>query len=130
MSRPERRRHPRFPFHSQGALCLAGAEYRGTLLDVSLNGALFTADHLRDLAPGSVCQLDVFHAGQPGFCTATARVAYQRESLVGLQFDALSAPVRQLLAQVAAMNLAQEALLTRQLPEMLGPVGGTTADPA
>jgi len=128
MSCPERRRHPRFPFHSLAALSLAGEEYRGTLLDVSLNGALFRADHLGCLAPGSSCQLEVFHAGQPGFCTAEARVAYQRESLVGLQFDSLSAQVRRLLLQVAEMNLAQTALLARQLPEMLGE-GAGTVDP-
>ncbi len=119
----ERRRFPRFPFHSQGALRLAGEEHRGTLLDVSLQGALFCPDGPVAPTAGSQGELEIFHAGQPGFCSARARVVYHRDNLVGLGFEALSEGAQQLLAQVMTMNLAQDALLTRPLPEMLGAVG-------
>lgn len=116
----ERRRFPRFPFHSQGALSVAGQPHPGTVLDVSLKGALFRADNVFGASVGNMCSLELFHAGQPGFCTATALVTYHRENIVGLEFVDLTDGARQLLAQVANMNLAVDTLLERDLHEMLG----------
>lgn len=118
MPASERRRFARFPFHSQGALSIAGQQYQGTVLDVSLKGALFRAEDVLAGA-GSMCSLEIFHAGQPGFCTATALVTYHRENLVGLEFVDLTEGARQLLAQVIDMNLAVDTLLERDLLDML-----------
>ena len=123
MPSSERRRFPRFPFHSQGALSVAGEAHAGTVLDVSLKGALFMADGHFGAMAGQLCSLDLYHAGQPGFCSATALVAYHRESLVGLEFVDLTDGARQLLTQVISMNLAVDTLLGRDLPEMLGAPG-------
>lgn len=93
------------------------------VLDVSLKGALFNADNVFVAAPLHMCSLDLFHAGQPGFCTATALVSYQRGSLVGLEFVNLSDAARKLLTQVVEMNLAVDTLLERDLSEMLDTPG-------
>ncbi len=125
MSHSERRRSPRFPFHSQGALSFAGQHLQGTVLDISLKGALFSVPNGLELSAGKMCSLEIFHAGQPGFCSATALVTYQRENLVGLEFVDLTDGARQLLAQVINMNLAVDTLLERDLLEMLGVPGRT-----
>jgi len=124
MPSSERRRFPRFPFHSQGALSLAGQVYEGTLLDVSLKGALFMADSHLGEAAGHMGCLEIFDAGQPGFCSATALVAHHQENLVGLEFVDLNDGIRQLLTQVINMNLAVDTLLERDLLDMLGVPGG------
>ncbi|MDP3538847.1 MAG: PilZ domain-containing protein [Azonexus sp.] len=119
MLTPERRRFPRFPFHSQGMLSFAGEQHSGTVLDVSLKGALFRAISPIDFMGGNRCYLEIFHAGQPFFCTATAHVAYHHESIVGLEFVELTKGAQQLLAQVMDMNLAVDSLLEREFPELL-----------
>lgn len=123
MPSSERRRFPRFPFHSQGALSVAGGVHQGMILDVSLKGALFRADSLFGVEDGQMCCLDIFQAGQSGFCSATALMAYRRENLIGLEFVDLSDGARQLLKQVIEMNLAVDTLLERDLPAMLGTPG-------
>lgn len=116
----ERRHFPRFPFHSRGALSLAGQQHLGTVLDVSLNGALFrTVDPLESIAGGR-CNLEIVHSGEPGFRLATARVVYHRDNLLGLEFVELTEYARKFLGEVISMNLAVDALLERELSEMLG----------
>ena len=120
MPASERRRFARFPFHSQGALSIAGQPQQGMVLDVSLKGALFCADNPFTASSGNMCSLEIFHAGQPGFCTATALVTYHRENLVGLEFVDLTDGARRLLVQLIDMNLAVDTLLERNLLDMLG----------
>lgn len=120
MHASERRRFPRFPFHSQGVLSIAGQPQQGMVLDVSLKGALFCADNTFTTSAGNMCSLEIFHAGQPGFCTATALVTYHRENLVGLEFVDLTDGARRLLVQLIDMNLAVDTLLERNLLDMLG----------
>lgn len=126
MSVSERRRFPRFPFHSQGALSLAGQHYPGTVLDVSLKGALFSADAAFAADSGHSCKLELFHAGQPALCHVDAVVAYRREGLVGLEFVEPGENARQLLQTIMEMNLAVHSLLNRNLPEMLGQTADTS----
>lgn len=115
----ERRHFPRFPFHSRGTLHLAGQRHQGSVLDVSLKGALFrSADPLEAMA-GNL-NLEIGHSGEPGFRLATARVVYQRHNLLGLEFVELTEYARQFLGEVINMNLAVDSLLERGLPEMLG----------
>lgn len=119
MSYTERRRFPRFPFHSQGCLSLDGGEYLGTLLDVSLKGALFRTPEPLAAMAGSSCRLEIFHAGAPSRLVATARLAYHRRNLFGLEFSYLTEEAWRLLGSVMHMNLAVETLLHRELPELL-----------
>jgi hypothetical protein len=115
----ERRRFPRFPFHSRACLNLAGAAYTGTLLDVSLKGALFQSAEAHAAMAGSECRIEILHVGEPGPLVVTARLAYQRRDLFGLEFISLDTETWQMLGDVMNMNLAVDSLLHRDLPELL-----------
>jgi len=119
MSKPERRRFPRFPFHSRGFLAVDGLQHLGTILDISLKGALFSAVEPLVVEPGTACRLEIFHAGREEVCNATAVVAYHREGMVGLELLDINAATRQVLEQVVLMNLGPTEMLGRDLPEML-----------
>lgn len=125
MSFAERRRYPRFPFHSRGFLVVDGLPYFGELLDVSLKGVLFAALEPLALSQGAVCQLEILHAGQESVCTASAIVAHLRDDgLLGLRLVEPDAEVQQVLQQVVVMNLGTPTLLDRDLPELLAPAAG------
>lgn len=120
----ERRRFPRFPFHSKGFLSADGRQHLGTVIDVSLKGALFSSVENLCLGPGTSCQLEIFHAGQEEVCVATAVVAYIREDLIGLQLIDTDQLTQEILSKVIAMNLGVDSLLSRDLGE-LSPVDVT-----
>jgi hypothetical protein len=125
MSVAERRHHPRFPFHSRGFLAINGQQHLGTILDVSLKGALFASTEPLSLRRGAVCRLEIFHAGQESVCNAAAVVAHLRDDgLLGLHLVEPDAAVQLVLQQVMDMNLGTPTLLERDLPEMLAPATG------
>ena len=117
---PDRRRHPRFPFHSRGFLAIHDEQHLGTVLDVSLKGALFASVVPLAVAKGDRCCLELFHAGQEQVCSAKAVVAYRRDSLVGLELVEVDASTAAVLRQVVNMHLGVTSLLDRNLPEILG----------
>lgn len=119
-SLPERRRYPRFPFHSRGFLAIGEEQHLGTILDVSLKGALFSSVLPVAAEVGQVCRLEIFHAGQEQVCSAGAVVAYRREAMVGLELVEMDEPTQQVLRQVVDMHLGVPGLLERDLPQILG----------
>jgi hypothetical protein len=116
----ERRRFPRFPFHSRGFLSIGERQHLGSILDVSLKGALFSSVEPLELTPGTACRLEIYHAGQEEVGAATAVVVYCREGLIGLELHDVDAATGGVLARVVAMNLGVSSLLERNLPDMLG----------
>lgn len=126
MTTDERRRFPRFPFHSRGFLAIGERQHLGSILDVSLKGALFSSAEPLALAPGTACRLEIYHAGQEEVGAAAAVVVYCRDGLVGLELHDIDAATSGVLARVVAMNLGVSSLLERKLPDMLG-AGETVA---
>lgn len=96
------------------------AEHPGTVLDVSLKGALFRTQEPLETVSGNFCALKLSRFGGPAFHVAMARVAYNRGNLLGLEFVELANDARVFLGEVMNMNLAVDELLDRELPEMLG----------
>lgn len=88
----ERRESPRIPLHTWGILRLAGRPHPGTVLDVSQGGALFRAAYPLPVEPGSLCKLELFRTGKPSFRVATAQIAHQKRTLIGLAFSEPDAP--------------------------------------
>lgn len=121
MSSPsERRRYPRFPFHSRGFLAIGEEQHLGTVLDVSLKGALFSSVVPITADVGQICRLEIFHAGQDQVCSARAVVAYRRDFMVGLELMEMGEATTQVLRQVVDMHLGVASLLDRDLPQILG----------
>lgn len=121
MSIPERRRFSRFPFHSQGTLRLAGQQRPGTVLDISLNGALFSPNAATfDSVSRHPCTLELIHSSEHTPSKLDAVIAYRRDDLVALEFLEPGEKTRQVLQTILEMNLAVDALMHRNLPDMLG----------
>jgi len=119
MTTPERRRHPRFPFHSSGILELAGARHDGTLIDISLSGALIRLAQPFAITDWEPCRLELLNGRNDGCWIDAVRIACQRGELFGLEFAELSSNVRRFLDAIVEMNLGVSDLLNRELPAML-----------
>lgn len=115
-----RRRHPRFPFHSKGELRLPFMAYRGVLIDISLFGALFEARLFQlNFAAGEICTLEILHLNDDSLFSVNGVVAHINNNLIGIQFALLDHDGQNKLRQVGMLNLAPAALLDRKLPALL-----------
>lgn len=115
----ERRCFPRFPFHSNAVLLLDGIPHEGTLIDLSLSGALFRGRAAMVVATGERCRLDILHGAGRDVARAKGRIAYAQEDLVGLQFQQLDLDVLQGLTQIVEMNLGTREMMKRELAALL-----------
>ncbi len=119
MSLSDRRRCPRFPFHSRGRLLLIDRELDGSLIDISLSGALFAIDLPGDLPSGVACRLAIHHHHQsPARCFCGIAV-YRAGPLVGIEFRDIDGDAEEELRLMIEMNLASPQLLDRDLPALL-----------
>jgi hypothetical protein len=118
MSLSDRRRQPRFPFHSRATLRLAGRDLRGTLLDISVAGGLFAGDI--PIAPqvGEECGLSVLHGIRPAVGVA-GTVVHVHEHLVGIEFSAVDGAVAAALRMIIDLNLGTPHLLERDVAALL-----------
>jgi hypothetical protein len=119
MSLTDRRRFPRFPFHTQAALHVGAHVYRGTLIDISRCGALFSAESNFDGLAGRRCRINVFRAGGSDFLIVDGSVVHCREGLVGVKFGQLGAAELQNLRQIVELNLGVPKLLERDIAALL-----------
>jgi hypothetical protein len=121
----ERRRFPRFPFHSRAIARLgSGGEYECLLIDISYNGALFEGAGLGQLAPGDECLLTVPGNGgrRPGL-ELRGRVAYAARGTIGMQFHPLKWQELGGLMQIIELNLGTPEMLSRKLGRLLAEGG-------
>lgn len=118
----DRRRFPRFPFHSRAGLTVQGSMCRGTLLDISLGGALFAvgAEHADPL--GQACELQLFQLDGNPLAAFQGIVAHRGgDTLFGIEFVAVGEREREALRQVIDLNLGTPTLLERGVPALLRP---------
>lgn len=120
----ERRWFPRFPFHSRAIVVLDGIVHEGTLIDLSLGGALFRGRAGLLASPGDACQFDILHGAGRCCVRARARVAYAQGELVGLQFQQLDFSALQGLMRIAEMNLEAPEMMNREVSALLKPPAG------
>lgn len=119
MSLSDRRRYPRFPFHSRARLLLDNHEFNGTLMDISLSGALFALDQPLDLSSGTECRLAIYHRRlNPAECIC-GTVVYCAGHLVGIGFMKIGGVAEDELRLMIEMNLASPRLLDRDWPALL-----------
>lgn len=119
MPYPERRRHPRFPFHSSGILELAGTRYSGTLIDISLNGALLRPVQPVGAEAAEPCCLELLNGNNRSWRVNAVRIAHRRGEMLGLEFLDLNGDAEHFLAMLIEMNLGLATLLDRGLPALL-----------
>ena len=115
----ERRRHPRFPFHSKGELRLHFMAYRGALIDNSLFGALFESRLFQmNVTQGDDCTLEILHLNDDSLFAVEGVVAHTQKNLIGVQFTPLDKDRQNKLRQIGMLNLAPTTLLDRELPAL------------
>ena len=119
MSLSDRRRYPRFPFHSRGSLQLDVSCHQGTLLDISLKGGLFVPDANPDVRVGGACRLEVFSGGAAGFIALEGSIVHFHDHLIGIEFKSINEESVRWFQQIIELNLAIPALLDRDVPALL-----------
>jgi hypothetical protein len=119
MSLSDRRHYPRFPFHSRAALLLDGLELNGTLVDVSLAGALFAVDQHLDLPSGTACRLAIYQRRRQSVENMHGTIVYCANHLFGIRFKQIGDSAQSELCRMIEMNLAPPRLLERDLPALL-----------
>ena len=119
MSLSDRRRYPRFPFHSRAALLLDDLEFNGTLIDISLAGALFAVDRHLELPSNTECRLAIHSRRWQSAENMRGTVVYCAKHLLGIQFLEVGGPAENELRMIIEMNLASPHLLQRDLPALL-----------
>jgi c-di-GMP-binding flagellar brake protein YcgR len=119
MSLSDRRRYPRFPFHSRAQLLLKDLELNGTLLDISLAGALFATDEGLDFPIRTGCQLAIYRHRRSSFSAIDGEIVHRANHLFGIRFLTVGDTAEDELRQMIDMNLALPHLLKRDLPALL-----------
>lgn len=89
------------------------------MLDVSFNGALFSADAPLNVDVGHQCELTGKSAEKVVFSARTARVSYVLGTLVGVEFLGCDESLMNALHRLVDMNLGTPQLLTRDIPALL-----------
>lgn len=119
MIAPERRRTPRFPFHSKGRLSCPDMDYQGTLIDISLFGALFDAQFTRDAMPGTQCALQVLDLNDALLFNVEGVIAHAEHNRVGIEFAPMDDERQHKIRHITLLNLAPPGLVERTLPALL-----------
>ena len=121
MSLSDRRLHPRFPFHSRCQLSIDACELElgGTLIDISLGGALFAADHHTEIPSGTQCRLTVNQKHRSSLIVVEGAVVKHSEQFLGIQFQQVSETTASDLRQLIEMNLGVPHLLERDVASLL-----------
>ncbi|MGO9444852.1 MAG: PilZ domain-containing protein [Thiobacillaceae bacterium] len=115
----ERRRYPRFPFHSKGQLSCSDMTYGGTLIDISLFGALFHAKFARDELPGTRCTLLVLNLNDSFLLKVEGVIAHVKRDQVGIEFASIDEERQKKIRHITLLNLAPPHFAERDLPALL-----------
>jgi hypothetical protein len=94
-------------------------ELNGTLIDISLCGALFAADLALDLPPGTECGVAIYRHRRPSSATMRGSIVYCADRCFGIQFIEIGDAAEQELRLMIDMNLASPRLLERDLAALL-----------
>jgi hypothetical protein len=115
----ERRRQPRFPFHSKGVLIVPDRDYRGALIDISVFGALFEADYVSNVAAGALCRLEVLNVDGSSLFDAEGVVSHAESNRVGIAFAPMDEDRKEKIRSIAHLNLAPPSVVERPLHSLL-----------
>jgi hypothetical protein len=124
----ERRAHPRYPFLSKARMICPEITYPGTLIDISIYGALFHASSIGNAVPGTRCVLRVLSLKEDMLFQVNGAIAHTGQSLIGIEFAPLDFAVQSRIRQITLFNLAPPGHAERELPALLKPNPSTPPD--
>ncbi|MDP1926703.1 MAG: PilZ domain-containing protein, partial [Thiobacillus sp.] len=102
--------------------------YPGTLIDISIYGALFYASFIDNAVPGTRCVLQVLNLKEDMLFQVNGAIAHTGQSLVGIEFAPLDDAVQSRIRQITQFNLAPPGHAERELPALLKPKPTTPPD--
>ena len=95
--------------------------YRGTLIDISIYGALFHASSIGNAVPGSRCVLQVSSLKEDILFQVNGTIAHTGQAVVGIEFAPLDDALQSRIRRLTQFNLAPPAHAERELPALLEP---------
>ncbi|MFZ5594085.1 MAG: PilZ domain-containing protein [Pseudomonadota bacterium] len=112
---PQERRHfRRIPFDAEAALSSPNGQWRSTLVDLSLNGALLERPAGWMGTTGESCTLHI-HLGGDMLISMNAEVAHIDDTHIGLHCTHIDLDSVAHLRRFVELNLGDPALLEREL---------------
>lgn len=120
MTETERRRFQRIILHRPVSLVVDGNTYRAELVDISLRGVLIQAD--AEPVPANGCHgvADIALSDDPDhMIRLQVTIRYTRDGLIGLQVERLDLEDAARLKRLVELNIADPAILQRELEEIL-----------
>jgi hypothetical protein len=113
---------PRFPYHSKGILILFPRFIDVSLIDISLTGAHVYLTEAQEINKGLPCSLRIVSPGEHQVVEVEAVSAYQDAGYIGLTLLNVTPGIEKAMRTLVEMNLGTEALLHRNLCELLHPL--------
>lgn len=117
MSLHDRRRHPRFPFHSRTVVKIAGRYHNGTLVEVSISGGLVVCEEAT-MRVGEQCTLIVFNGKRPAF-EVVGSVVNVHYPLAGIEFSTADQDMADSLHRIVDLNVGPLRLPAREEAALL-----------
>ena len=120
MPSSNRRRYPRFPFHSRANIEFRGGSCDGILKDISLNGALFVPDTPQEGMLLKPCRLHIHYVDEKPVASFNGIVVHIEDgNLFGIKFIGVGEKERIALIHLMELNLAEPKLLDRDVHTLL-----------
>jgi hypothetical protein len=117
----DRRCSPRFAFQRVASVLCENAEYAGTLLNVSLRGALFEAIGYMPGLSGSFTLVIPFSRDPEEAIRIVGDTAFRRVHRVGVQWDKIDVESTMKLRRLVELNLGTPKLLEHPVLSLIWP---------
>ncbi len=118
-SNEERRHFQRIATDKQVVITHDGTELHGTVLDISLHGLLFETDVAWNVDSGAAVRAHVVLNDETCCIDMEGEVAHVEAQRVGLKCVSIDLDSASNLRRLVELNLADDALLKRELAELV-----------
>ena len=116
----ENRRHfTRIPMDNEVTLSCGERQWQSRLLDISLKGALLAAPADFDEPPDCGCRLSFLLNGTDITITMEGNIVHRQGEQSGLRCDSIDLDSITHLKRMVELNIGDEALLERELAELI-----------
>lgn len=115
----ERRLFNRIAFPAEAKVSIGQSTYTTMVVDLSFKGALIVTPGNASADTGESVSLKILLEDQPDAIALTGKVRHLGEKHIGIETEELDIDSATLLRRVIELNLADEALLQRDLQAMI-----------
>ena len=115
----ERRHFNRIAFPTEASVSIGQTAYTTRVVDLSFKGALIVTPEKSAAQSGDTVTLEIILDEQPDVIALTGKVRHIGKEHIGIETEELDIDSATLLRRVIELNLADEALLQRDLQAMI-----------